>query len=142
MNIFKVYFWIWGETIEIDENMFFVICCSNQGLIWCFSNREEKVSMCHFKNCWGGKYIWGSESYGGPKMILKWCQNDPKIVLKWLPPFPSPASAKVSCQGGKQIRNKIHCWWVFYNFYKQIITARGLTFCKKHKLICFQVLSK
>ena len=53
-------------------------------------------------------------------MILKWFYNCVNMVPNGpFPPSPSPASAKVSCQGSKNIK-KIIFLMIFYDFYWKI----------------------
>ena len=95
-------------------------CCyfsSILGLVCFLSNREDEVSMCHFKKI--DFCLFDFCCIGGPSMGLKWIPNDLKMIPKWPPPFPSPASAKVSCQGASRLR-KNHCWWFSIIWIKKV----------------------
>ena len=101
----------------VSRNKQYSACCgphrlnlvliSKYRLAYCFSNRGDEVSMCHFKenHLWLKTYIF---CIGGPKMDLKRVQ----MVPKWsqMLPSPSPASANVVSKrllpGGKQIKKK------------------------------------
>ena len=91
-------------TFRIPENIISVVFSSNWGLICSLSNREDEVSMCHFKEisfCLKNMFL----GIGGPKMILTFIKNDPNFVLnlflKGLNPHPrrqqkSPARGKTN----------------------------------------------
>ena len=86
--------------------------------------------MCQFKEidiwlkdiiCWQKGVL--KSIYNGLKMDPECSQNAPKVVPngpKWFPPpSPSPASAKVSCQGARKIGKNISLM-IFYDSYDKV----------------------
>ena len=49
---------------------------------WSLSNRGDEVSMCHFKGNLFSVEIHIFVGIGGPKMVLKFIQNESKMDLK------------------------------------------------------------
>ena len=125
---FKTILWK-SNCLKYSKTCFFCYSNTNQTLLWCYSDRGDDFSMCHFKD-----FSFGWKTYlfdiGSPKMVLICFFYGPKTVPNGLPPSPSLASAMVPCQGAKQLRKNIFLM-TFHHFHlnKKCPLLGGLNIC-------------